>query len=586
MRLTYKKKLFSYFFFVFAVFTIIIVMVQQNREKTYKTENLRTSLDAYSEVVAQYIKDKRLFASTNLDSVRFVLPLLPDDLRLTIISRQGNILYDNYLDSLQKEQNHLDRPEITSALINKVGSGIRQSKSTGIDYYYYARFFDNYFVRVALPYNINIQNILEADNIFMYFILLLFFTALISLLYLSDRFGKAISGLKDFIISAENNSPDYDQIHFPETELGDIGNKIVASYKQLEENKNQLNQGREKLLRHFHHSDEGICIFTPDHKSIYANTHFIQYLNSIVDEPTLETQDTLAQPDFKDLRIFLENNTPVNPQSTTIPIFQKKLHKNGKSFAIKLIIFNDNSYEITLNNITISEKNRLLKQEMTNNIAHELKTPVSSIRGYIETLLEQDNIAPDKQKFFLERTYTQVLRLSDLIRDVALITKTEEASDLFEKDTINIKNTIQEVVNDLENQIQNNRITIQCNIKDSVEIEGNHTLLYSIFRNLIDNAINYAGENITIGIENYTEDKEFYYFSLYDTGSGLDSSHLERIFERFYRVSEGRSRKDGGSGLGLSIVKNAIIFHKGQISAKNRKDGGLEFIFSLRKKLV
>lgn len=182
MRLTYKKKLFSYFFFVFAVFTIIIVMVQQNREKTYKTENLRTSLDAYSEVVAQYIKDKRLFASTNLDSVRFVLPLLPDDLRLTIISRQGNILYDNYLDSLQKEQNHLDRPEITSALINKVGSGIRQSKSTGIDYYYYARFFDNYFVRVALPYNINIQNILEADNIFMYFILLLFFTALISLL--------------------------------------------------------------------------------------------------------------------------------------------------------------------------------------------------------------------------------------------------------------------------------------------------------------------------------------------------------------------------------------------------------------------
>lgn len=118
-----------------------------------------------------------------------------------------------------------------------------------------------------------------------------------------------------------------------------------------------------------------------------------------------------------------------------------------------------------------------------------------------------------------------------------------------------------------------------------MEIEGNHTLLYSIFRNLIDNALSYAGENITIGIDNYTEDNEFYYFSLYDTGCGVEEAFLDRIFDRFYRINEGRSRKNGGSGLGLSIVKNAVLFHKGQISAKNRKDGGLEFIFSLRKKL-
>lgn len=138
---------------------------------------------------------------------------------------------------------------------------------------------------------------------------------------------------------------------------------------------------------------------------------------------------------------------------------------------------------------------------MTNNIAHELKTPVSSIRGYIETLLDQPDIKPEKQKFFLERTYTQVLRLSDLIRDVALITKTEEAADLFEKECINIHDTITEVTTDLQNQIRDNHIQILNNVDESVEIEGNHTLLYSIFRNLIDNALNYAGENITIGIE-------------------------------------------------------------------------------------
>lgn len=584
MHLTYKKKLFLYFLLVFTIFTVIIIAVQQNREKLYKTENLRTGLNAYTEVIANYINSHHLIANNGIDSVKNVLPLLPSNLRITIVDRQGNVLFDNNTEAGTTFENHLSRPEISNALINKTGSNIRLSQTTGTDYYYYAHYFNNYFVRVALPYNINVKHILEADDIFAYFIMLLFFTALISILYLADRFGKGIASLKDFIISAENNNPDYDKIKFPDTELGEIGNKIVSNYKQLEESRNQLNMEREKLIRHFHHSDEGICIFSAKNEKIYANTHFIQYLNTITDEPTFEVSSIFNEPDFKELRIFLNKNTPVNPQANTLPLYQGKISKNGKHFAVKLLIFHDNSYEITLNNISSVEKNRLLKQEMTNNIAHELKTPVSSIRGYIETLLEQ-HIEPEKQKFFLERTYTQILRLSDLIRDVALITKTEEASDLFNKETINIQTTVNEVVSDLEAQIKSNHITLHNNIDELVEIEGNHTLLYSIFRNLIDNAISYAGENITIGIDKYAEDNEFYYFSLYDTGYGVSEEHLERIFDRFYRINEGRSRKNGGSGLGLSIVKNAVLFHKGQISAKNRKDGGLEFIFSLRKKL-
>lgn len=585
MHFTYKKKLFLYFFLVFTVFTAIIVLVQRNREKVYKTENLRSNLNAYAEVIANYIDTHELINRHAVDSVKNIESLLPRQLRFTIINENGDVLYDNNIQNNQSLENHKTRPEISSALIHKTGSAIRQSASTGTDFYYFALHSDNFFVRVALPYDVDLKNFLQGDNIFMYFILLLFFTALISLLYLADRFGKAIASLNDFIQSAESDMTDYEQIKFPDTELGDIGNKIVANYQQLEESKNQLKLEKEKLIRHFHYSDEGICIFSADHKKIYANTHFIQYLNILIDEPTFNVDNIFNEPDFKELRIFLSKNTPVNVQAKTLPIYQGKISKNGKHFAVKLIIFNDNSYEVTLNNISATEKNRLLKQEMTNNIAHELKTPVSSIRGYIETLLEQENIAPDKQKFFLERTYTQILRLSDLIRDVALITKTEEASDLFEKETINIKDTVNEVATDLDQQLKASQISILNHIDETVEIEGNHTLLYSIFRNLIDNVISYAGENITIGIENYMEDPEFYYFSFYDTGRGIDEAHLDKIFDRFYRVCEGRSRKTGGSGLGLSIVKNAVLFHKGQISAKNRKEGGLEFIFSLRKKL-
>lgn len=586
MHITYKKKIFLYFFLVFTVFTVIIILVQRNREKAYKTENLRTSLNAYTEVIANYIKDKKSDEHQAIDSVKYLQPLLPEQLRVTIVDRDGKVLYDNNIAEAKIPENHRNRPEISSALIRGSGSAIRQSASTGTDYFYFARYAEPYFIRVALPYNIELKNFLQGDNVFMYFIVFLFFTALISLLYLADRFGKAVASLNDFIQSSEDQQPDYDRIQFPDTELGEIGHKIVANYKLLEESRNQLNSEKEKLLRHFHYSDEGICIFSAHHERIYANTHFIQYLNTILEEPVMEADKIFNEPDFKELRIFLHHNTPVNPQSTTLPVYQGKISKNGKYFAVKLLIFNDNSYEISLNNISATEKNRLLKQEMTNNIAHELKTPVSSIRGYIETLLEQEHIAPDKQQFFLERTYTQVLRLSELIRDVALITKTEEAPDLFEKDTVNIRDTVNEVVADLETPLRSSQIKVDNRIGEQVEIKGNHTLLFSIFRNLIDNVINYAGEHISIVIDNYTEDDEFYYFSLYDTGCGIDEAYLDKIFDRFYRVSEGRSRKTGGSGLGLSIVKNAVIFHKGEISAKNRKEGGLEFIFSLRKSLI
>ena len=318
---------------------------------------------------------------------------------------------------------------------------------------------------------------------------------------------------------------------------------------------------------------------------MHANTHFIQYLNTILDEPTFNLEGFLQKPEFSKINAFLQTHTPVEANATNLPIFRDKIKKGGRYFTVKLLIFPDNSFEVTLNDISNNEQNRLLKQEMTNNIAHELRTPVSSIRGYVETLLEQTNITPDKQRFFLERTYAQVVRLSDLIRDIALITKMEEASTLFKKEDLYPRAIFQEAITDLQSSIASHAISVYNEIDADIHIEGNKTLIYAIFRNLIENSINYAGNDISIRIKNYLEDSDFYYFSYYDTGCGIDSSHLERIFERFYRVAEGRSRQNGGSGLGLSIVKNAVLFHQGEITAKNKKEGGLEFLFSLKKQL-
>lgn len=228
------------------------------------------------------------------------------------------------------------------------------------------------------------------------------------------------------------------------------------------------------------------------------------------------------------------------------------------------------------------KRNRQLKQEMTSNIAHELKTPVSSIRGYLEILLGDKPVDDERRRHYLQRSYSQTLRLSDLIQDVSIINKLEESADLFPRTVVDAAGVVVEVINDLTDKASLQSITISNNLPP-MPLTGNHELLYSIFRNLVENSIAYAGENISIVIETYKETPSHFFIHYYDTGKGVADEYLSRLFDRFVRIDEGRSRQNGGTGLGLSIVKHAVLFHGGEIYAKNRQEGGLEFYFSLRK---
>ena len=148
---------------------------------------------------------------------------------------------------------------------------------------------------------------------------------------------------------------------------------------------------------------------------------------------------------------------------------------------------------------------------------------------------------------------------------------------------VNLSLLLDELRIDMASKLKDNNIALSISVDKDLVIHGNYTLLYSIFRNLMDNSVSYAGANIEIHINNYMQDDKYVYFSYYDTGAGVGEQYLGRLFERFYRVNEGRTRDSGGSGLGLSIVKNAVLLHKGEIQVKNRLDGGLEFLFSLMK---
>ena len=227
------------------------------------------------------------------------------------------------------------------------------------------------------------------------------------------------------------------------------------------------------------------------------------------------------------------------------------------------------------------EKNRL-KRQLTNNINHELKTPVASIQVCLETLLSGITLSEEKRQELIERCYTNNERLRRLLADVSLITRIEDGNALICKEEVIINDILCDIADELEIMPENERMTLHTSFNEQVTLNGNLSLIGSIFRNLTENAIAYSeGKNIYISL--LTNNEQECKIRFEDDGCGVEEKQLSRLFERFYRVDKGRSRKKGGTGLGLSIVKHAVQFHGGTITASNRPNGGLRFDFVLKK---
>ena len=378
--------------------------------------------------------------------------------------------------------------------------------------------------------------------------------------------------------------PENDYI-FPNDELGDISKNIVTLYHRQQKAKDELSMEREKLIKHFQYAKEGFAMFTAEGKEILSNILFIQFLNVISDNQIRQAEDAQDIRELEPIKAFLNKNIPNMNRKRKVLRESVTIDKNGKIFLIECILFLDNSYEISINDISRQEEESRMKRQLTQNVAHELKTPVSSIQGYLETIISNPELTPDKRQFFLERCYSQSTRLTGLLRDISVLNRLDEASEMFDLSDINIPKLIVEIQKECSKEMEEKQITSEVILPGDPTIHGNYSLLYSIFRNLYDNAIAYAGEGSQITVNCYKEDPKFYYFSFADNGVGISEEHINRIFERFYRVDKGRSRKVGGTGLGLSIVKNGVNFHKGQMSAKSSPGKGVTFFFTLKKKL-
>lgn len=469
-RLTYPRQLFAWLFVYSLTLTACFLVFQYHREKDFKARELDSQLQIINTYILNELAENRPVDRMDIREMHSF-----PDLRVSVIDREGNVVYDNSLDSVPGS-NHLGREEI--ALAEKEGSAFtvrRHSESTGQTYFYSARRGDDgTIVRTAVPYSHPLAGMLRADYGFLWIMGMVTAVFCIAGYFATRRIGLHISRLNSFAESAEKGERIFDSEPFPHDDLGDISNHIVRLYARL--------------------------------------------------------QQALADRDREHRAALREQR----------------------------------------------EKERIKKQ-LTNNINHELKTPVASIQVCLETLLAHTDMPDDKRREWLSRCLANTDRLRRLLADVSLITRMDDGGEAISRSSVSLTDIIAETVADLIPAAEARGIVIRNDISSPLTLHNaNPSLLESVFHNLIDNAIAYSGGS-EISLRLVSADSRKITLTVADNGTGVAPEHLGRIFERFYRIDKGRSRAAGGTGLGLSIVKNAVLFHNGTISVDNLASGGLRF---------
>lgn len=434
------------------------MVFQYRREKAFKEQLLDCELQMHNRRILDDIA-----RGVPVDSIIDHIGSPLDNLRISLIDNDGNVIFDNNDSTPFPSGDHNSRPEVIEARKSGIGHSVsRYSVSDNCSYFYSAmRGDDGIVIRSAAPYTHSLQEVLKADSSILWIMIAFAIVLSLASYVASHKISLSIRRLNLFAEKAEKGERIYNDEAFPHDELGSIASHIVRLYIQRDE------QHREALRQ---------------------------------------------------------------------------------------------------------EKDKIrLKKQLTNNINHELKTPVASILVCLELLRDHpEMLSEEKKRELNDRIFANAQRLNSLLKDVAAITRMDEGEEMIEKAPVDLA----ELVNDV---VAEERLRTSMNITvdmPQLKISGNRQLLESIFRNLIDNAISYSGGSEII-IKADSEGN----FTVSDNGCGVPDEHLPHIFERFYRIDKGRSRAAGGTGLGLSIVRNAVGIHGSDISVTN--NGGLQFRFRL-----
>lgn len=478
-----------------------------------------------------------------------------DDTRISVIDVQGDVVADTARDSIS--ENHLERQEIQEALKNGEGYAQRKSETTGEETLYVALYnHDDYVVRLSIPYHGITDYLSTLVPAFAISSVVSFVIAFILSRKLAVTISKPIIEISD---SLDHMSKDFrvDLKDYDYQEFNVIVDTIYNLSHRLRKSMREVKLERVKIDEILKQMNEGFVLLDENYKILSINEKAISILGN------MKVHDhILDYLYFPDIIRALQNN--ITKQQVEI-----KIEENIYACYISRVDFGTTLLFV---DITASKKAEKMRSEFFSNVSHELKTPMTSIRGYSD-LLAQGVVQDDKQKqIMLEKIQTEVDSMSRLINDILMLSRLESMDVEAEMMPIKMKSIVDEVLESYEVEIAKHDIHMKYDFDDIV-YEGNHQQIYTLLNNIIGNAIKYNKDHgeVSIDIETQGDGMKIV---VEDTGIGIPLADQGRVFERFYRVDKGRSKQRGGTGLGLAIVKHIVSHYKGTIDLKSELNVG------------
>lgn len=562
-----KKKLVIYLLstviFIFVVVTVLFVSIfnyeyQQNiKGKLQTNNNMIISL-----LQSNNLRDQQKFFTENLVS---------SELRVTYIDMQGKVTYDSTVNG-ETLDNHNDRQEIIEARKTGTGFAVRYSKSTEKNMMYFATTFgDGFIIRSSMP--LKIINGL-GSKYFKFYIVAIIFSAILSIwfsLKLSYIIVKPITDL-DFITSRISKGEFHRRVKIlSDGEIGKLAKNFNEMADKLEFTLNEVTDKQNRLEAILQSMDSGVIAVDRSNKVIMINPYAKKIFGI--------TKDIIGQNLLDNIRDFeLEN---VFHQSDDDYKEIKIVWPKVRELRIKTADIINRSEHIgtvaVVQDITEVKKLETMRTQFVANVSHELKTPLTSIKGFAETLKYVDDT--DTKEKFLNIINEEAERLTRLITDILTLSQIEQQKEV-KKEKIYVNKIVEDVYNLMKNtaDVKGIQLSIQ---EESIKILiGDADRFKQMLINLVANAINYSesGDSVCIGMESKTDRCLLW---VEDTGVGIAKEQIPRLFERFYRVDKARSRAKGGTGLGLAIVKHIVLNFNGKIFVESELGIGSKFIVEI-----
>jgi two-component system phosphate regulon sensor histidine kinase PhoR len=585
-KLGIKNRLIIIFIFIQLLIIGLSFYYFSSNHREFYLEQEKISLEHYSQLMLNNLKTEEILNSSQSLQSKSAEWSDDSETRITIIAADGQVLADSHYD-ISEMDNHRNRPEVVEAIRSgSSGTAIRYSNTIGEEMLYYAVTVRDQgeligILRTARPLRFIRSVLIEDIKSYLFFFVIL---AAITILLGWRLTNSIVKPLKTVTKTAEKISEGDLTQRIPVRKYNSEIEKLARMFnymaEELEEKITEISQEKNRIEAILESMVDGVIAVDKEGKISLINPAARRIFNieaekikgkEIISSLFNHRIDMYLQRAFDKKESISREIKYKNPeqkiiQATFIPLLDDQDNVNGGV--------------IVLTDITELRKLETVRNDFVANVSHELRTPLTSMVGYLDTLLESDIEDQETRDRFLKIIKEETDRLSILIKDLFNLSKIESQS--FDLKAENSEEVLTNVVNLLEKNAEDKKIDFTVQIPDNLPpVYMVREQIKQVLINLIDNAVKYtpAGGKINIKVE---KERDKVYFSVKDNGIGIPQSDQERIFERFYRVDKARSRVLGGTGIGLSIVRNIIKQHGSEIQVKSREGEGSEFYFYLK----